>query len=133
MKKIYKYELGTNGDIVTIKAPIEKILTTQWQNGIGPVLWVIIDTDKEEQEIDIIALGTGLDMPKGVQDYIGTVQDDFGYVWHYFIIKLDTIQNDIEKVKDAFAVLAQSFGKVGVNAEQATQAFDMRGLFDACM
>lgn len=133
MKKIYKYELGFNGDITTIEAPIERILTVQWQSGTGPVLWAIVDTDKEEREIDIVALGTGWDVPKGVQDYIGTVQDDFEYVWHYFTIKLDTMQNDIEKVKDAFAVLAQSLGKVGVSAAQAAQAFDMRGLFDACM
>lgn len=133
MRKIYKYELGVNGDITTIEAPIERILTVQWQSGTGPVLWAIIDTDKEEQEIDIVALGTGWDVSKGVQEYIGTVQDGFGYVWHYFVIKLDIMQNDIEKVKDAFAVLAQSLGKVGVSAEEASKAFDMTGLFDACM
>lgn len=33
----------------------------------------------------------------------------------------------------AIAALAQSLGKVGVSAEQAAQAFDVRGLFDACM
>lgn len=125
MKKIYKYELGVNGDITTIKGPIEEILTVQWQTGTGPVLWAIIDTNKEEQEINIVALGTGWDLPERTQEYIGTIQDDFGYVWHYFTIKLNTIQSNIEDVKiayedlknEALAALAQSFGKVGVSME----------------
>jgi hypothetical protein len=91
MRKIYKYELGINGDITTIKGPIEKVLTIQWQNGTGPVMWAIIDTDKNEQEINIVALGTGWDLPEQIQEYIGTLQDDMGYVWHYFIIKLNTL------------------------------------------
>ena len=125
MKKIYKYELGVNGDITTIKGPIEKMLTIQWQNGVGPVMWAIVDTNKEEQEVNIVALGTGWDLPERTQEYIGTIQDDFGYVWHYFTIKLNTIESNIEDVKaayedlksEAFAVLAQSLGKMGVSAE----------------
>ena len=88
-------------------------------------MWAIVDTNKEEQEINIVALGTGWDLPERTQEYIGTIQDDFGYVWHYFTIKLNTIESNIEDVKaayedlksEALAVLAQSFGKAGVSME----------------
>ena len=35
--------------------------------------------------------------------------------------------------EEALAALVQSFGKVGITAEEASKAFDMSGLFDACI
>jgi hypothetical protein len=85
MRKIYKYDLAySHCDITTIKAPIEQILDVQWQSHNGPVLWAIVDDEKEEQELNIIAIGTGLEIPTEVEDYIGTLQTPSGYVWHYF-------------------------------------------------
>ena len=86
MIRIYKNELGTDGALTTIKGKIRKILTTQFQPGSGPCVWYEVDDDVKEIEIQIIAIGTGWDLPKNIKywDYIGTVQDGFGFVWHYY-------------------------------------------------
>ena len=87
MKKIYKYELPSNGGIIKIENAVEQFLEVQEQNGI-PMLWAIVDTDIDDVEpIEIIAVGTGWELPSGVDKYLGTAQDEFGFVWHYFILK----------------------------------------------
>lgn len=134
MRKIYKYELPVDGGIITIKQCIIKILSIQEQNGI-PMMWAIVDPDNEVVEpLEIVAIGTGWELPTGLDDYLGTAQDEYGYVWHYFSLKLKELERPEEQMKEeAFAVLVQSLGKAGISAEQAAQAFNMRGLFDACM
>ena len=138
MRKIYKYELPVNGKIIIIQQCIIKVLNIQEQNG-KPTMWAIVDPDNEMIEpLEIIAIGTGWELPEGLGDYFGTAQDEYGFVWHYFSLKLEKLKVPIEpsypQLKEtAVAALAQSLGKVGVSAEQAVQAFDMRGLFDACM
>ena len=132
MKKIYKYELPINGGIIKIPNAVDQFLGVQEQNGI-PMIWAIVDLDVEDVEpIEIIALGTGWEVPSTVDKYLGTAQDEFGFVWHYFTIKLQELEYQIDYEK-TFAALAEVLGKIGVSAEQAAQAFDMRGLFDACM
>ena len=138
MRKIYNYELPVDGGIITIKQCIIKILSIQEQNG-KPMMWAIVDPDNEVVEpLEITAIGTGWELPTGLDEYLGTAQDEYGFVWHYFSLKLKELNGPIEpsyaQLKEtAVAVLAQSLGKIGVSAEQAAQAFDMRGLFDACM
>ena len=138
MRKIYKYELPVDGGIITIKQCIIKILSIQEQNGI-PVMWAIVDPDNEKIEpLEIVAIGTGWELPTGLDDYLGTAQDEYGFVWHYFSLKLRELEKPEEQTyvqlkEEALAALAQSFGKVGVSMEQAAKALDMRGLFDACM
>lgn len=134
MRKIYKYELPVDGGIITIKQCIIKILNIQEQNGI-PMMWAIVDPDNEVVEpLEIVAIGTGWELPTGLDDYLGTVQDEWGFVWHYFSLKLKELKKPEEQTYEtAVAALAQSFGKVGVSVEQAAKALDMRGLFDACM
>ena len=138
MRKIYKYELPVDGGMITIKQCIIKILSIQEQNGI-PMMWAIVDPDNEVVEpLEIVAIGTGWELPTGLDDYLGTAQDEYGFVWHYFALKLRELekpkeQSYVRMKEEALAALAQSFGKVGVSMEQATKALDMRGLFDACM
>ena len=134
MRKIYKYELPVDGGIITIKQCIIKILSIQEQNGI-PMMWAIVDPDNESVEpIEIVAIGTGWELPTGLDNYIGTAQDDYGFVWHYFSLKLKELEKPEEQSYEAaIAALAQSIGKMGVNVEQAAKVFDMRGLFDASM
>ena len=129
MKKIYKYELNIAGDMTVINAPIDQLLKVDWQSGTGAVLWAIVDDEWEPATWRIMSLGTGWTIPEGVNDYIGTAQDDFGYVWHYFLLH-DT---EPSLQEETFAVLAQVLGQIGISAEQATKAFNMEGLFDACM
>ena len=131
MRKIYKYELPVDGDIITIKQCIIKILSIQEQNGM-PVMWAVVDPDNEVVEtLKIIAIGTGWELPTGLEDYLGTAQDEYGFVWHYFTIKLKDLHEKPEE--KTFSALAQSLGKVGATAEEVSKAFNMSGLFDACM
>ena len=138
MRKIYKYELPVDGGIVTIKQCIIKILSIQEQNG-KPMMWAIVDPDNDAVEpLEIIAIGTGWELPTGLDEYLGTTQDKYGFVWHYFSLNLKELKTPIEPSytqleETAIAALAQSLGKIGVSAEQAAQAFDLSGLFDACM
>lgn len=48
------------------------------------MVWVI--SGDSGYEYEIVAWGTGWDIPKDVASlkYLGTVQDEYGYVWHYF-------------------------------------------------
>lgn len=87
MVKIYKDKLGIEGNIITIKGRIKKILTVQLQNG-WPHVWYEV-SDKEwvkDREIKIIAIGTGWEISDTsvYWNYVGTVQDVDGYVWHYY-------------------------------------------------
>lgn len=86
MVKIYKYELGLDGEVTKIKGKIRKILTVQLQSGVGPVCWCEVDERCKEIEISICAIGTGWELEKNIDmlDYIGTVQDGMGFVWHYY-------------------------------------------------
>ena len=134
MRKIYKYELPVNGGIIAIKQCIIKILSIQEQNGI-PMMWAIVDPDNEAIEpLEITAIGTGWELPSGADEYLGTAQDEFGFVWHYFSLKLKELeeQSYMQLKEEALAALAQSFGKVGMSMEQAAKAFDMEVMFNAC-
>ena len=127
MRKIYKYELPVDGGIITIKQCIIKILSIQEQNG-KPMMWAIVDPDNEVVDpLEIVAIGTGWELPTGLDDYLGTAQDEYGFVWHYFALKLRELKGP------SYAVLAEALGRVGVSAEEASKAFDLSGLFDACM
>ena len=127
MKKIYKYELPIGGHTITIDDPIEKVLSIQLQYG-GPTMWAMIDFDLPNKSTHIISVGTGWEITAGVDEYIGTVQDEQGFVWHYFsqeIKELDKAPQIGEEVTliDGLAVLAEAFGKLGVSAEQTIQSF----------
>lgn len=86
MKRIFKYRLPRDGELICIDAHVVKWLTIQEQNG-WPHIWAIIDDDvKNYQKWNIIAWGTGWEVPEELMTatYLGTGQDGAGYVWHYF-------------------------------------------------
>ena len=96
MRKIYKYELPVNGNIITIKQCIIKILSIQEQNG-KPMMWAIVDPDNEIVDpLEIVAIGTGWELSTGLDDYLGTAQDEYGFVWHYFSLKLKELKGSTE-------------------------------------
>ena len=111
MVKIYKYELGLDGEVTKIKGKIRKILTVQLQNG-WPHVWYEVDDDLKDIEIKIIAIGTGWELPKEIKfwNYIGTVQDGMGFVWHYYA----TPFNNTNVEKDLGDIFGAFFG-TGVN------------------
>lgn len=50
--------------------------------GKGIYLWAIVDPDAEREERAFTFVGTGGGLPDG--EYIGTCQDDAGFVWHVY-------------------------------------------------
>ena len=84
-KKIYKYELGVDGGVVTIKNCFSRIIKIMMQNG-WPHIWMEIDEENyDESEINITAIGTGWDYNDDAGVYVDSVIDRSGYVWHYFV------------------------------------------------
>lgn len=86
MKRILKYKLPRDGEVITIEANIVKWLNIQEQNG-WPMIWAVVEDDGYESEYEIVAWGTGWEFPDELNHcrYMGTAQDGYGYVWHYFM------------------------------------------------
>lgn len=86
MKRILKYKLPRDGEVITITANVVKWLDIQEQNG-WPMIWAVVDEAGYENEYEIVAWGTGWDFPDELNRcrYMGTAQDGAGYVWHYFM------------------------------------------------
>jgi hypothetical protein len=86
MKRIFKYRLPRDGEIITITAHVVKWLNIQEQDG-WPHIWAVVDDTGYESEYEIVAWGTGWDFPNELNHcrYMGTAQDIDGYVWHYFM------------------------------------------------
>ena len=112
MIKIYKSTLKFDGEITTIKGKIKRILTTQFQPGSGPCVWYEVDDDLKDIEVKIIAIGTSQELPREIKfwDYIGTVQDGIGFVWHYYAAPFNNVNID----KDLGDIFGAFFG-TGVN------------------
>lgn len=87
MRSIYKYSLNP---YAKIEGCIEKFLDIQIQNEI-PVIWAIVDTELVSRKFYIYCYGTGWELNKDEArgDYLGTVQDNEGYVWHYFLEEIE--------------------------------------------
>lgn len=86
MKRIFKYKLPRDGEVITIQANVIKWLNIQEQDG-WPMIWAVVDDAGYESEYEIVAWGTGWEFPDGLSHcrYMGTAQDGAGYVWHYFM------------------------------------------------
>lgn len=86
MKRIFKYKLPRDGEVIAINANIVKWLDIQKQDG-WPMIWAVVDDAGYESEYEIVAWGTGWDFPDELNHcrYMGTAQDSYGYVWHYFM------------------------------------------------
>ena len=86
MKRILKYKLPRDGEIITITANVVKWLNVQEQNG-WPHIWAVVDDAGYESEYEIVAWGTGWEFVDELNHcrYMGTAQDGAGYVWHYFL------------------------------------------------
>lgn len=114
MQKIYKYRLPRDGEVVTINDHVIDWLHVGLQDDL-PTAWGVIDLDDAQQRgikrsWDIVAWGTGWDLPDEVWmdcDYIGTCEDRYGYVWHYFArlnVVGDNIQGETLAASSAFSM-----------------------------
>ena len=90
MKRIFKYKLPRDGEVITIHADIIKWLNIQEQNG-WPHIWAIVEENGHPRDYEIAAWGTGWMVPDELMfmSYLGTAQDMGGYVWHYFMREAD--------------------------------------------
>lgn len=86
MKRIFKYRLPRDGEVIRINANVWKWLDIHEQNG-WPYIWAIVDDEGQEREYEIVAWGTGWEWPEEMNwtSYLGTCIDFAGYVWHYFM------------------------------------------------
>lgn len=86
MKTIYKYKLPRDGQSITVDDYVLEWLRPAPQNG-WPHIWAVVDTERTGMTTEIVAWGTGWPLPDDVYydtDYLGTVEDGAGFVWHYF-------------------------------------------------
>jgi hypothetical protein len=129
--KIYKYELPCGDETLVIKEKVIKFLNVQNQNNIAMV-WVLVDAQIKEKETTVAAFGTGWDIPDYADEYIGTAQDEFGFVWHYFTVDIPELKK--EEISELTNVankgymgnpgqinleeLLNAIGKIGASAEQ---------------
>lgn len=52
-----------------------------------PTVWYEVSDEEPHKQIEIVAIGTGWPMDNEVlkdMEYIGSVIDGGGYVWHYY-------------------------------------------------
>lgn len=96
MKKIFKYRLPRDGEVITIHADVIKWLDIQEQNG-WPHIWAIVEENGNARDYEIAAWGTGWMVPDELMfmSYLGTAQDMGGYVWHYFMREADPIYEPV--------------------------------------
>lgn len=88
MNKIYKYRLPRDGQVIKVDDYVIEWLHVGIQDGV-PTAWAVVDVDmpKGKRTWQVVAWGTGWELPDEVWidcDYIGTCEDCYGYVWHYF-------------------------------------------------
>ena len=87
MKKIHKYNLGVGEQTIVCTDRFKEILHVANQPGEGPQMWAMVDDDAKIKTIEVRCVGTGWPIPFDTEDFefIGTVIEDTGYVWHYFM------------------------------------------------
>lgn len=103
MKKIFKYELPTNGQTKRIEAKVIEWLDIKTQDGI-PRIWAIVEEDSEALDAyEIAAWGTGWEVPEEFSNYayMGTAIDDWDFVWHYFMrqVRPSRVEATIDSIK----------------------------------
>lgn len=88
-KRILKYHLY-NGEVSTeIKCRFVRLLDIQVQHSVVTA-WILTDDSVPEVDVELIPIGTGCEIPPEVMDkveYVKTVQDAYGFVWHYHVKK----------------------------------------------
>lgn len=84
--RILKYPVKGNGVATSITCRRHRLLDIQLQ-GSDMMCWIETRDDSPETTTELIAVGTGWEMPSDIMDssfYFKTVQDASGYVWHFY-------------------------------------------------
>lgn len=83
--RILKYPV-LGGSVTTITCRRRRLLDIQLQRG-ELVCWIETSDDSPEITTKLLSVGTGWDIPAEMLNeatYFKTVQDDYGYVWHFY-------------------------------------------------
>lgn len=82
-KQVHKFPLPTPGARNSFQIALSRFVHVGYQNG-QPMVWVeVIDRPRKRVIVDIHCFGTGWDIPDSFE-YIGTLIDPAGFVWHYY-------------------------------------------------
>ena len=108
MNKIYKYRLPRDGQVVRVDDYVIEWLHVGVQDEL-PTAWAVVDVDmpKGQRISEIVAWGTGWELPDEVWmdcEYIGTCEDRYGYVWHYFVDHADSGSLSATTADSAYAI-----------------------------
>lgn len=88
-KAILKYPLHEGQVPTEIRCRFVRLLDIQVQRSITTA-WILTDDSVPEVEVELIPIGTGWEIPSDVMDqveHVKTVQDAYGFVWHYHMKK----------------------------------------------
>ena len=126
MLSIYKFTFNPEWSVHTTIRDyhIVEFLSAQLQNGKVTV-WAIVDTKKENNLAEVFISGTGWSLSDdnrywcNKENFIDTVQDDWGLVWHVFGIVHPTKENHQEKATQS---QEETQAKEEKNAETETYA-----------
>lgn len=80
--QIWKYPLDV-GRHQRVAMPRGAVLLDMQTQAGQLVAWATVDPEAEKVERDLSVIGTGHDLPGGVQAYVGTAQTG-SLVWHLF-------------------------------------------------
>lgn len=85
METIWKFELEVT-DEQSIEMPYgAEILSVQWQRDKLCVWAMVSPTTLSKSNRSFVIFGTGHSIPDNLNaQFLGTVQDNFGLVWHVF-------------------------------------------------
>ncbi len=87
MKQIFKYPIPISGSFPLDLPEGAEILCVQVQNGVGPCIWALVDSDNASEVRDFSVVGTGRSTNVSIAGYIGTFQELNGQlIWHLFEI-----------------------------------------------
>ena len=84
--RILKYPVNGNGAVTEITCRRHRLLDIQLQ-GDNLVCWIETRDDCPETTTNLLSVGTGWEMPSDLMNntfYFKTVQDAYGYVWHFY-------------------------------------------------
>lgn len=88
-RAVWKFPLGLKEgkDIISIEMPAgANILSCQWQHQ-DLHLWAEVECMADKVKRTFAVVGTGCPMPVAFMNFIATVQDDIGFVWHVYEVK----------------------------------------------
>ena len=85
MMKIYSYTLPQYlGGTIYYTDRFKRFLTVQNQEGYSNC-WAMIDENEDNKTVMFMCCPTGEQWDEvSEMEYLGTVKDNNGYVWHYF-------------------------------------------------